>query len=172
MIELPAEELALSPASQTRATRMNELLKNPLIIAATERLAKLQAFKPVAPRQVVWTSPGVYLFTENGEPMWVGRTDCLCRRIREHCSGRMNGAPLAVKIAREATGYFATYTKKGGLKELERKLPFVRAFARAQDRVRKMELSWVFEPDPTIQALAEILGIIGLQPRYNSLKTS
>ena len=107
----------------------------------------------------------VYLFSEGEDHLYVGRTDRLRDRHREHWSGRDNDAPFAFKLARHATDNI----KKGGFtrKQLMDDATFSAAFHDAKDRVAKMEFRWVKEIDPNRQCLLEIYATIVLGARYN-----
>lgn len=108
----------------------------------------------------------VYVFSEGADHLYVGRTDRLRSRHKEHWSGRENGAPFAFKLARERTGLLKA---KGGLtrKKLEAHPPFAAAFKEARDRVAAMEFRWVEEADPNRQCLLEIYATLALGARFN-----
>lgn len=107
----------------------------------------------------------VYLFSEQGEHFYVGRTDRLRSRHKEHWSGRANDAPFAFKLARHATGY--TQKGKPTRSELEANLDFQQAFLAAKHRVACMEFRWVEEADPNRQCLLEFYTTVALKARYN-----
>ncbi|MDF4086955.1 GIY-YIG nuclease family protein [Bifidobacterium catenulatum] len=112
---------------------------------------------------------GVYLFSESGEARYVGRTNRLRSRLREHGSGRHNDAPFAFKLARHATGHLKA---KGGLSriELEADPAFSSAFAKARETVRNMEWRWVQVDDPDTQCLLEIYASIALRTPFNDFE--
>lgn len=80
---------------------------------------------------------GVYLFSEGNDHLYVGRTDRLRDRHREHWSGKANDAPFAFKLARHATDNLL----KGGptRKALEADPTFAAAFLTAKERVSNMQ---------------------------------
>lgn len=108
---------------------------------------------------------GVYLFSEGDNHLYVGRTDRLRDRHREHWSGKANDAPFAFKLARHATDNLL----KGGptRRALEADPVFAAAFADARERVTKMQFRWVEEADPNRQCLLEIYATVVLEARYN-----
>ena len=108
---------------------------------------------------------GVYLFSEGSDHLYVGRTDRLRDRHREHWSGRSHDAPFAFKLARHATNNLA----KSGLtrKALEADPTFAVAFREAKDRISNMQFRWVEEADPNRQCLLEIYATVVLNARYN-----
>lgn len=107
----------------------------------------------------------VYLFSEGDEHLYVGRTDRLRDRHREHWSGRDNDAPFAFKLARHKTNN----VEKGGLtrRQLSIEPTFSIAFSEARDRVADMQFRWVKEADANRQCLLEIYATVVLGARYN-----
>ena len=104
---------------------------------------------------------GVYLFSEGNEHLYVGRTDRLRDRHREHWSGKANDAPFAFKLARHATNNLL----KGAptRKMLEADPGFAAAFITAKERVSNMQFRWVEEAEPNRQCL---LGPVGPKLRF------
>src|SRR5882672_2405491 len=99
---------------------------------------------------------GVYLFSERGTAMYVGRTNRMRTRLQEHCrpSSPHGSAPFAFKLAREATGKTeATYSIIGSRARLEEDPDFKVEFDRAKQRIREMEVRFVEEADPLRQGL-------------------
>ncbi len=112
---------------------------------------------------------GVYLFSEGDDHLYVGRTNRLRNRHREHLFGSRNDAPFAFKLARHATGIFKG---KGSLsrKALEQDPVFSVAFEAARERVREMDFRWVGEDDPNRQCLLEIYATVALGARFNDFE--
>lgn len=108
----------------------------------------------------------VYLFSEGDDHLYVGRTDRLRARHREHWSGGSNDAAFAFKLARHDTGNLKA---KGGLtrKELELDQPFAASFKASKERVAAMQFRWVEEADPNRQCLLEIYATVALGARFN-----
>jgi|SRR5665213_337529 len=118
---------------------------------------------------------GVYLFTENGNHMYVGRSNDLRGRYGRHClpgaTHRM--AAFAFKLTRIKTGHVeATYTQEGSRAWLMQQQPFIEAFARAKARIRRMEYRCVGEDHQTRQALLEIYVATVLEAKHNDFKTT
>jgi hypothetical protein len=111
----------------------------------------------------------VYMFSEGDDHLYVGRTNRLRHRHREHWSGKSNDAPFAFKLAREKTGRMVA---KGGLTraELEIEPAFAAAFVEAKDRVAAMAFRWVEETDANRQCLLEIYATIALGARFNDFE--
>ena len=121
---------------------------------------------------------GIYLFsgTEN-KPLYVGRTNNVHQRYRNHYSSNINSATFAIKIARNKTGHTADYTKEKSAATLiqDASTGFREEFNAARDEIKKMKFRFVEEADPTRQALLEIycavvLGTTG-KDKYNDFDT-
>jgi hypothetical protein len=99
---------------------------------------------------------GIYLFSEGASHLYVGRSKRLRDRLRYHSSSAKD-APFAFKLAREQTGKTkASYLSKGSRQELLADPQFQAAFQAAKERIRRMQIRFVDEPDPVRQALLEI----------------
>jgi len=86
---------------------------------------------------------GVYLFTENGKHLYVGRSNVLRKRHGRHCrpGATHRQAAFAFLLAREKTGrinpsYKAGAESRDGLMESPE---FRTAFEAAKARIRSME---------------------------------
>jgi predicted GIY-YIG superfamily endonuclease len=117
----------------------------------------------------------VYLFSENGKHLYVGRTRHLKQRMRQHSvpSSQHNQAVFAFRLAREATGrLIAKYSGDGRRASLATDDgAFAAAFKSAKERVRAMQVRYVEETDPLRQALLEIYVSIVLATPYNDFNT-
>jgi predicted GIY-YIG superfamily endonuclease len=120
------------------------------------------------------TASGVYLFSENGRHLYVGRSRNIKSRLGRHCrpgaTHRM--AAFAFRLAREQTGKLnATYKKKGSRSALIQEPEFHDAFNAAKARIRVMDIRYVEESDPIRQTLLEIYTAMVLQTPYNDFDT-
>ena len=108
----------------------------------------------------------VYLFSTGSEHLYVGRTNRLGSRYKEHRRGRHNDAPFAFKLARHATG---NLKKQGGLtrEALQAEPNFATAFTAAKHQIAAMDFRWVEEKDANTQCLLEIYATIALNARFN-----
>ena len=116
---------------------------------------------------------GLYLFSENDNHLYVGRTNRLRDRLREHCmpSGTHFSATFAFRIARKETGYVkASYKTKGSRAELVNDSVFGTAFLEAKERISKMDIRFIEETDPVSQALLEIYVATVLGTPYNAFE--
>ena len=119
--------------------------------------------------------PGVYLFTEHGVHLYVGRTKRpLKTRLMEHARASVMSAPFAFRLAREITGnlkasYQAGEKSRAGLM---RNPVFAAAFREQAKRIGKMSIRYVRTDDATTQALLEIYTATLLDAPYNEFTTS
>jgi hypothetical protein len=85
---------------------------------------------------------GVYLLSERGRHLYVGRSGRgLRERIQSHSRLRATyrAAAFAFRLAREETGEVqASYKSEGSRRDLAARPRFKRAFGRAKARIRKM----------------------------------
>jgi len=133
----------------------------------------LLSMEPVIAGDVPNGTPlgGVYLFSEGGIHLYAGRTKRrIAVRIRSHFSVAPD-CPLAWQLAREATGSRATYTPAGSRKALLGDPAFKTHYEDAKNRIRRMHVRYVHEPDPLRQALLEIYVIVAVETRYNDFDT-
>jgi predicted GIY-YIG superfamily endonuclease len=136
-------------------------------------LQRLLEMQPVKPDRLpaLMPSAGVYLLSEGGHHLYVGRSNNIRGRIGRHsrpgATHRM--AAFAFRLAREVTGNLrASYRKgKGSRAALMEEPEFSTAFTEAKARIRKMDVRFVEESNPTRQALLEIYVAVVLATPYN-----
>jgi hypothetical protein len=141
-------------------------------------LERLIEMKPVTIATLPRDAPCqcIYLFSEAGRHLYVGRTrrQSLQKRLRQHSidSAQHNQAVFAFKLAREMTGHMHPgYTAKGSREALASDPEFAKAFSQAKQRIRQMELRYVSEVDPLRQTLLEIYVAVVLKTPYNDFDT-
>jgi hypothetical protein len=114
---------------------------------------------------------GIYLFTESGRHLYVGRSNRLAARYKNHWMPKKTEreAAFAFKLAREKTGMVKPSYRKGegSRKHLAADADFIAAFTAAKARIKAMEYRWVEETDPTCQCLIEIYAAVVLATPYN-----
>ena len=148
-----------------------------LVEALAPKLECLLAMRPVRlgalPRDIPCS--GVYLFTENGRHLYMGRSRNLRGRYGLHCrpSATRDQASFAFQLAREQTGrttvsYKGDQDSRAGLMQDP---AFVAAFLAAKQRVRSMDYRCVEKVDRNRQALLEIYCAIILETPYNDFGT-
>jgi len=116
----------------------------------------------------------VYLFSEGGRHLYVGRSNNFRNRLRQHSidGAQHNQAVFAFRLARESTGKTeASYRPEGSRGSLLTDPDFANAFLSAKQRVRAMDLRYVEEVDQLRQALLEIYVSVVLRTPYNDFAT-
>ncbi|RUO46449.1 GIY-YIG nuclease family protein [Pseudidiomarina donghaiensis] len=134
---------------------------------------RLLNMKPVTvatlPKEI--PQSGIYLFSENGKHLYVGRTNTIRKRLQNHCrpSSGHNSATFAFRLTREITGITqATYVTDGSRANLELDATFGPEFIKQKKRVREMHVRYVSEPEPMRQALLEMYVSVSLGTPHNN----
>jgi predicted GIY-YIG superfamily endonuclease len=136
-----------------------------------ERLSKA----PLKPWSDLGILPpkGVYVFYENGKPLYVGRSDNMRKRLNQHGwpSSNQNKAPFAFNMAKkEAIKKGIDINRKR--EELERDKTFAALFLEAKARVSMMSVRAIEIDDPIVQTLFEVYASIALRTEeYNYFGT-
>ncbi len=118
---------------------------------------------------------GIYLFSSGKAAQYVGRSDNIRRRMGLHTrpSAGHNQATLAFHMARATLGLSApSYKPHGSRAFLLKNRRFRTAFDQAKLKIRNMDVRFLEEPDPIMQALLEIYVSTALRTPYNEFKTS
>jgi len=114
---------------------------------------------------------GVYLFSENGHHLYVGRSNTIRARYGRHCNpgATHRMAAFAFKLAREMTASYkpGDDSRTGLMLNSE----FRAAFDAAKARIRQMEFRFIEETDQNTQALLEIYCTLALNAKYNDFNT-
>jgi hypothetical protein len=148
-----------------------------LVETLAPKLERLLAMQPLAygalPRDM--PKSGVYLFTEAGRHLYVGRSNALRGRHGRHCKpgATHRQAAFAFQLAREATGKTtASYRAgEGSRAGLMLDPSFAAEFTAAKERIRGMEYRYVEEANQNRQALLEIYCAVVLNTPYNDFGT-
>lgn len=117
---------------------------------------------------------GVYLLSEGSAHLYVGRSNRMHQRLRNHGrpSATWRQAAFAFRLAREMTGRMeATYKRLGSRRELMADATFAAAFAEAKARIARMDARYVEEPEPVRQCLLEVYVATVLKTPYNDFDT-
>lgn len=153
---------------------MKELFRE--IMTEVERkydaLMTAAAFKCSTVPKSLAGKPGVYLFSEGGVPLYVGRTDDLRKRLANHRHRSHNTATFAFLLARHETGIReASYQPSGSRADLLKNDPaFGAAFDKARERIADMDVKVVEEDDPVRQALLEVYAAFVSGAKYNDFQ--
>jgi hypothetical protein len=148
-----------------------------LVETLVPKLDQLLAMSPLTDGALPRNMPecGVYLFTEDGKHLYVGRSNDLRGRYGRHCrpGATDRQATFAFQLAREATGrVIRSYKQDENSRAALITLPEFRdAFTEAKARIRRMDYRFVEETDQNCQALLEIYCSIVLGTPYNDFKT-
>jgi hypothetical protein len=113
---------------------------------------------------------GIYLLIEDGRNLYVGRSNTIPKRLRNHArsSATHFQATFAMRLAREATNRLkASYKPEGSRANLVLDEVFGPAFVAAKARVARMHVRYVEEKDPLRQALLEMYVALSLETPYN-----
>ena len=105
--------------------------------------------------------PGIYLFSERGKPIYVGRSRNLRQRLSYHSSGDRYTATFAFRIALRAAEKKKIDTRRRRA-EIEVDPDFQPLFERAKKRVARMDVQFVEIADPVSRALFEIYAAVRL----------
>ena len=138
-------------------------------------LEKLQASTPLTIETGLRQLPqkGVYAFYENDEPIYVGRSNRIRSRIREHGaeSSGHESATFAYKLLLDELGEAGGHSSSRTRKQIQDcHKPRYQA---QRARIRKMQVRAVGIEGQQVQALFEIYAILALGPlKYNSFHTT
>lgn len=115
---------------------------------------------------------GIYVFYENGEPKYVGRSDRLKDRLLEH--GRASGGPgnahFAFNVAKKEFRKTHPYCAPRPRKDLAEEPEFASLFSEAKRRVRRMGIRVVEIQDPIEQTIFEVYAHLKLGTPFNSFE--
>ena len=145
------------------------------LVAKMPELLKVLESQPFLTRDNLGDIPekGVYVFYENGKPLYVGRSNRLKGRIQEH--GRPSSdhysATLAFNMAKEKVNYKRNEHRLATRNELEKAPGFEKAFFLARKQVAEMQVKAVEIEDQITQALFEIYAALTLNTQYNDFST-
>lgn len=141
------------------------------VAAMPKLLSDLRAMQPVLASSVPTDAParGVYLLSESGKHLYVGRSNSMRKRIAQHRrpGSGAGQAALAMQMARKETGRRATYKSEGSRADLMRDPDFSAAFQRAKERVHRMNVRYVEISEPMKQALFEMYAADALETPFN-----
>ena len=116
---------------------------------------------------------GVYAFYENGQTIYVGRSNRILDRIREHGaeSSRHESATFAYKLMLDGVGKQGGHSSELSRQDLQEK--YEDKYHEQRNRIREMEVRTVEIDDQRVQAVLEIYSILALgTTKYNSFQTT
>jgi hypothetical protein len=166
---MATEQSVPQPAPLPQGVERYRLLAEqlPVLLAA---LCAAPAFRS-GDGTVIPDTPGIYLFTEQGIPLYVGQTRNLRRRLRQHAhpNARSNEASFAFNLARIDHGVVVKVTRQA----LEKDPHFARLFTGARKRVSEMEVRYIPIPDDDweLSTVFEVYAAVALgTSKYNSFR--
>jgi hypothetical protein len=118
---------------------------------------------------------GIYLFSDGTKPLYVGRSNNIRRRMGLHTrpSAAHNQATFAFRLTKEQLGIGKpSYQTKGSRPDLAASPRFAHAFRKSKDTIRSLNVRFIEENDPVMQALLEIYIAVTLGTPYNEFKTT
>lgn len=121
-------------------------------------------------------TPGIYAFYHDDQPLYVGRTRDLRRRLNEHSRPKSSHysasfAFLRARHAAEAAGHTASLAGKSR-SALAGHEVFGPLFVAEKLAVAGMTVRWVQVADAVTQALLEVYAALELGTPFNSFETS
>ena len=124
-----------------------------------------------------WPEEGVYVFYENGKPRYIGRSNSVRNRVRQHSSpsAKAAQAPFAVRLLREKLNEPGGHRARYNGKQLAEK--YVQEFQEQLERISKMDVRAVEITDQPTQGIFEIYASVALGTDvdaggYNDFRTS
>tara|TARA_B100000614_G_C14474629_1_gene464018 strand:+ start:577 stop:1011 length:435 start_codon:yes stop_codon:yes gene_type:complete len=112
---------------------------------------------------------GIYIISKHSKVLYVGRSNCIRKRLQYHTRNNHNQATFAFLLARYETGNLkASYKPEGSRKQLLENAVFREAFDKAREDIRKMDVQVVEENDPVNQAILEIFTAHKTKAKYNN----
>ena len=134
--------------------------------------ARLHAHKPPIPQE-----PGLYLFEEDGRQLYIGQARKLRTRLTDHFepSSGPYKADFAFLLARRPDPdrpapapvlTRASVSRKRRLGSSRRE-----SLSEAKERVRRMQIRYLVEPDPELRTVFEVYATLKLNLPYNNFET-
>jgi hypothetical protein len=115
-------------------------------------------------------APGIYMFSDHGNPIYVGQSRNLRRGLAQHiaANSRENAASFAFKLAKR-NARDAGVDISGSRKAIEARRDFAKLFASARKEVAEMTVQFVELEDPIERSLFEIYISLALKTdEFNS----
>ena len=116
---------------------------------------------------------GVYVFFEDNKPIYVGRSNRLKNRLKEHSQKSSDhfSATLAFRIAKNTTSTLQRKHGKQTNKQLMDDSEFVKEFSAAKERISRAKIRFIGIEDQIEQAMFEIYASLVLGTELNDFCT-
>ena len=149
----PESEMGKPPATGT-----DEFQR---VVDQLEPLLKQLTSSPRAPfgeRDGIPKAPGIYLFSEGPNPIYVGQTRNLQQRLRQHTSpsSKENSAPFAFNLALAEAQENPSIDTNGTRKATAAQPEFDTLFRAARERVAQMNVQVIELDDPVTRTVFEV----------------
>ena len=123
------------------------------------------AFSDQGPQQ------GVYLFSEGDDHLFAGRTSRLYQRLLNHCRGsaHTNRSPLKLKVMLADGRFSVPVSRKTSWDDIFRDQGFGHAFEKAKERINRMQIRFIEEPDSLNRYLLEAYCALAFDAHYSDI---
>ncbi len=153
---------------------MNTKSKFDSIVASLPKTLEKLLASPALNRDNIGVLPerGIYLFFEDNEPIYAGRSNRLRKRILEHGrqSSMHNSATLAFNIALKASKDLGFNFPQMSRERLQHDPEFRPYYLEAKERVSEMMVRVVEVADPIEQTLFEVYAALALGTPFNEFE--
>lgn len=124
--------------------------------------------QPVQEANIPDKLAGIYVFYEDGEPLRVGTSRNLRRRVKQHYGSNRRSAAFAKLLARKKLNLPGGTRPGEGWKDQVNAYPKLKqAFKDAGQEIRKMSVRWVEESDADTRYLLEFYAAKELRTPHN-----
>jgi predicted GIY-YIG superfamily endonuclease len=115
---------------------------------------------------------GVYVFFEDDKPIYVGRSNRLKKRLKEHSQSSSHySATLAFRIAKKSASVIQIRGGKQTNQQLMENSDFVKKFKAAKERISRVRIRYIPIEDQIEQAIFEIYAHLELDTELNDFNT-
>jgi len=156
-------------------SKMNERFKNltdkmPLLLQSLLKQPPIR-IEDIGITQV--PQKGIYVFFEESKPIYVGRSNRLKQRLREHSQSSSDhfNATLAFRIAKNSDISTQMKKEKKTNQQMMENSDFTEQFEAAKERISKAIIRFVEIEDQVEQAVFEIYAHLELRTELNDFDT-
>ncbi len=154
----PAEAGTESETAQAPTTGTDEFQR---VVDQLEPLLKQLTSSrraPLVEQDGIPQAPGIYLFSEGPNPIYVGQTRNLQQRLRQHTSpsSKENSAPFAFNVALAEAQENPSIDTSGTRKSTAAQPEFDALFRAARERVARMNVQVIELDDPVTRTVFEV----------------
>ncbi len=116
---------------------------------------------------------GIYVFFEDNKPIYVGHSNRLKERLKEHSSNSSDhySATLAFRIAKKNAPTIQIDMKRQTNQQLMKNRDFVNKFKAAKERITRVKIRYIPIEDQIEQAIFEIYAHLELDTELNDFDT-